>query len=180
MNDTVELLPGTFYIPLKRFEDARGSFVKTLAVTALTRLGLHFELREEFYSSSHCNVVRGMHFQRPPHDHDKIVYCSQGRALDVLLDLRRGAGFGRAMGVTLDAQEPAMVFIPRGVAHGFKALEDQTLMVYKTSTEHAPSHDAGIRWNSFGFDWQCSATHELILSERDQNHPALKDFNSPF
>ena len=180
MNDAVELLPGAYYVPLSRFEDARGAFVKTHAVSALARLGLRFELREEFHSVSHADVIRGMHFQRPPHDHDKIVYCPQGRALDVLLDLRRGAGFGRAIGVTLDAEEPAMVFVPRGVAHGFKALEDNTLMVYKTSTEHSPSHDAGIRWNSFGFDWKLAAGVVPVLSERDRAHAALKDFDSPF
>jgi dTDP-4-dehydrorhamnose 3,5-epimerase/CDP-3, 6-dideoxy-D-glycero-D-glycero-4-hexulose-5-epimerase len=177
MKDAVELLPGAFYVPLSRFDDARGTFVKTHAVSALARMGLRFELREEFYSVSQADVVRGMHFQRPPHDHDKIVYCPQGRVLDVLLDLRRGAGFGRAMGVTLDAHDPAIIFIPRGVAHGFKALEDNTLMVYKTSSEHAPSHDAGIRWDSFGFDWKCATP---VMSERDRGHPALKDFDSPF
>jgi dTDP-4-dehydrorhamnose 3,5-epimerase/CDP-3, 6-dideoxy-D-glycero-D-glycero-4-hexulose-5-epimerase len=63
------------------------------------------------------------------------------------------------------------------VAHGFKALEDDTLVVYKTSSEHAPTHDAGVRWDSFGFDWDCAAP---LTSERDCRHPALADFDSPF
>jgi len=177
MKAAVELLPGCFYIPLSRFEDARGSFVKTHAASALARMGLRFELKEEFHSVSARDVIRGMHFQRPPHDHDKIVYCLAGRALDVVVDLRRGAGFGHTRGVTLDAHDPAIVFIPRGVAHGFKSLEDGTVMVYKTSTEHAPSHDAGIRWDSIGFDWKCDAP---VMSERDRAHPSLRDFESPF
>lgn len=177
MLQAVELLPGAYHVPLARLGDARGAFVKTHAVSALARLGIHFELREEFYSLSRRDVVRGMHLQLPPHDHDKIVYCPQGRALDVLLDLRKGEGYGRSRGVLLGAGEPALVFIPRGVAHGFKALEDDTLMVYKTSSEHAPTHDAGVRWDSFGFDWDCAAP---LTSERDCRHPALADFDSPF
>jgi dTDP-4-dehydrorhamnose 3,5-epimerase/CDP-3, 6-dideoxy-D-glycero-D-glycero-4-hexulose-5-epimerase len=177
MLQAIELLPGAFHVPLARLADVRGAFVKTHAPSALARLGIHFDLREEFYSLSHRNVIRGMHFQRPPHDHDKIVYCPQGRALDVLLDLRKGAGYGRSCAVLLDAREPALVFIPRGVAHGFKALEDDTLMVYKTSSEHAPTHDAGVRWDSFGFDWDCAAP---LTSERDRCHPALGELDSPF
>lgn len=177
MLQATELLPGAFHLPLVRLCDARGAFVKTHALGALARLGIHFELREEFYSLSRRDVIRGMHFQLPPHDHDKIVYCPQGRALDVLLDLREGPSYGQSCGVLLDAQEPALVFIPRGVAHGFKALENETLMVYKTSSEYVPTHDAGVLWNSFGFDWSCAAP---VLSERDCRHPPLRDFDSMF
>lgn len=165
-----ELFDGAFHIAVPCSGDARGNFVKTHAVSALAALGLTFELREEFHSLSRRDVIRGMHFQRAPHDHDKIVYCPYGAALDVLLDLRPGPGCGRVASVLLSPDEPAIVFIPRGVAHGFKALVDATLMVYKTSSEHAPSHDAGVRWDSFGFDWACE---QPILSTRDLAHPAF-------
>jgi dTDP-4-dehydrorhamnose 3,5-epimerase-like enzyme len=80
--------------------------------------------------------------------------------------------------VVLDAVTPSLLVISRGVAHGFKALEDNTLLVYKTSSEHAPSHDTGIHWNSFGFDWQCDTP---ILSPRDQALPAFAAFGpTPF
>ena len=172
-----ELLPGATLVSLKRFEDARGSFVKTYARSVFEAAGVDFDFREEFYSFSHKDVVRGMHFQLPPHDHAKLVYCPAGVVLDVLVDLRRGAGFGRVASVVLSADEPAILVIPSGIAHGFKALRDESLMVYKTSTEHAPSHDAGIRWDSFGFDWDVAAP---IVSARDAGHPALADFASPF
>lgn len=166
-----ELLGGAFHIRTPRSTDARGAFVKTHAVSALAALGLAFELREEFHSLSRRDVIRGMHLQAPPHEHDKIVYCPHGAALDVLLDLRPGPGHGRVASVRLTADEPAIVFIPRGVAHGFKALVDETLMVYKTSSEHAPSHDIGVRWDSFGFDWRCAAP---VISPRDRAHPAFE------
>jgi len=172
-----ELLPGAMLVALKRFEDARGSFVKTYARGAFEAAGIGFDFREEFYSFSRKDVVRGMHFQLPPHDHVKLVTCPAGAVLDVLVDLRRGPGYGRVASVVLSADEPALLVIPKGIAHGFKALRDDSLMVYKTSTEHAPSHDAGIRWDSFGFDWDVEAP---IVSARDAAHPALSDFSSPF
>ena len=177
MKDVIELLPGALHISLARFSDARGYFVKTHLESSLRELGVHFVLAEEFYSVSSKDVIRGMHFQLPPHDHAKIVYCPQGRALDVLLDLRSGAHYGEVRSVQLDAETPAIVFIPRGVAHGFKALVDETMMIYKTSSEHAPSHDAGIRFDSFDFDWNCAAP---VMSERDSKHPSLAHFITPF
>jgi dTDP-4-dehydrorhamnose 3,5-epimerase-like enzyme len=107
----------------------------------------------------------------------KVVYCAAGAVDDVLLDLRKGSGYGRVAQVRLSADEPSLVFIPQGIAHGFRSLTDHSLMVYKTSTEHAPSADAGLLWSSFGHDWGCDAP---VMSERDQRHPALADFNSPF
>jgi len=172
-----ELLPGAVLVSLNRFEDARGGFVKTFARGAFEAAGVDFDFREEFYSFSRKDVVRGMHFQLPPHDHVKLVYCPAGAVLDVLVDLRRGPGQGRVASVVLSGDDPAVLVIPRGVGHGFKALRDDSLMVYKTSTEHAPSHDAGVRWDSIGFDWGVEAP---IVSARDAAHPSLADFASPF
>lgn len=172
-----ELLPGTWLVRLKRHDDLRGSFVKTYAQSVFERAGQPFELREEFYSVSNKDVIRGMHFQLPPHVHDKVVYCPVGVVLDVLLDLRSGPTYGQSVSILLSEAEPALVFIPKGVAHGFRALQDGSLMVYKTSTEHAPSHDAGIRWDSFGFDWNLEAP---IMSERDRRHPIFANFDTPF
>jgi dTDP-4-dehydrorhamnose 3,5-epimerase len=177
MQFSEELLPGARLVMLKRFEDNRGSFVKTCSRQVFESNGVSLDLHEEFYSLSHKDVVRGMHFQLPPHDHVKVVYCAVGAVLDVLVDLRRGAGQGRVASVVLNADEPALLVIPKGVAHGFKALKDDSLMIYKTSTEHVPSHDAGVRWDGFGFDWGIQTP---IISARDRDHPALADFVSPF
>lgn len=172
-----ELLPGVHVVRLGRSQDARGEFVKTFARSALVSVLADFELHEEFYSTSARDVVRGMHFQVPPYQHVKLVYCAQGAVLDVVLDLRRGPGFGRAAGITLDARVPTLLIIPAGVAHGFRALVDGSLMVYKTNAEHKPSHDQGIHWDSFGHDWGVT---QPIVSARDAAHPALDGFESPF
>ncbi len=177
MDFTSELLPGVRHVKLRQFGDLRGSFVKTYARSVFDANGEPFDLREEFYSFSHKDVIRGMHFQLPPHDHVKLVYCPVGTVLDVLVDLRAGPGQGRVASVVLSGDEPAILCIPTGIAHGFKSLSDNSLMVYKTSTEHAPSHDTGIRWDSIGFDWSVDAP---IVSARDAAHVTLADFVSPF
>ena len=172
-----ELLPNTWLIGPKTADDLRGRFAKVFQASFFERHGLPFEIKEEFFSVSRANVVRGMHFQLPPHDHAKIVYCAAGRVEDVLVDLRAGPGYGKKAAVELSARRLFAIYIPSGVAHGFAAREDGSLVVYKTSAEHAPDHDAGILWSSFGHNWGVS---EPIVSDRDARHPPLSAFNSPF
>jgi dTDP-4-dehydrorhamnose 3,5-epimerase len=172
-----EPLQGVRRVQLRRFVDTRGDFVKIFVRSVWEAQGVNFSSAEEYYSRSGANVIRGMHFQVPPHDHDKVVYCVTGVVEDVLLDLRKGGNYGCHYSLMLSADEPTLLFIPKGIAHGFKSFTDGSLMVYKTSTEYAPEHDRGIRWDSFGYDWKCPSP---IISERDQSHPALANFNSPF
>jgi dTDP-4-dehydrorhamnose 3,5-epimerase len=175
---TEELLPGTWAVQLNKREDSRGDFVKSYARSLFDAAGIAaFDLREEFYSNSRRGVIRGMHFQVPPHAHAKIVFCALGAVEDVLLDLRPGAGLGRVASLKLGEDNPMLLYIPIGVAHGFRSLSERSLMVYKTTAEYAPDHDRGIRWDSFGWDW---GSGPAILSERDRAHPALADFTSPF
>ncbi|MDB6123144.1 MAG: dTDP-4-dehydrorhamnose 3,5-epimerase [Pedosphaera sp.] len=171
-------LEGVMVLRPRIFEDQRGSFVKTYHESLFEELGVSFAPKEEFFSVSHRDVVRGMHFQLPPAAHDKLVYCPTGKVLDVVVDLRKASKtFGKIITRELSGKNREMLFIPVGFAHGFLALEDNTMMVYQTSTTHSPTHDAGILWNSFGFDWPVK---NPILSERDKGFPALKDFQSPF
>jgi dTDP-4-dehydrorhamnose 3,5-epimerase len=172
-----ELLPGCFLLQPKRLEDQRGRFMKTYHQGLCSALGVNLDIREEFFSVSHKNVIRGMHFQLPPHEHDKLVYCTRGAVMDVLLDLRKGSSYGRVASAELSSENAHIMFIPKGIAHGFAALTDETLMLYKTSTVHAPEADCGIRWDSFGFDWGMA---EPIISARDQQHSVFVDFVSPF
>lgn len=178
----MELIPtaleGCFEVRPFFAEDERGSFVKTFNAERFAEAGLPTGWREEYYSSSHKGVIRGMHFQTPPHDHEKLVYCLQGRVLDVVVDLRRQSStFGMHIAVELDAERGRGLMIPRGMAHGFLALTDKALMAYKVTTVYAPSNDAGIRWDSVGVRWGIDAP---IVSARDRAHPAFADFVSPF
>jgi dTDP-4-dehydrorhamnose 3,5-epimerase len=149
-----EPLPGVKILRPFVFEDARGNFVKPFHEDQLAAQGIRLTVREEFFSTSAAGVLRGMHFQVPPHAHQKLVYCITGRVLDVVLDLRKASPtFGQAAGFELSAANRHVVHIPVGFAHGFLALEDRSCLVYKTDAVHAPACDAGIRWDSFGFEW---------------------------
>ena len=133
---------------------------------------------EQYYSVSHSGVLRGLHFQLPPSDHDKLVYCTAGAAFDVALDLRLGSPeFGRHIGLTLSAEAHNLLYLPRGFAHGFCVTEGPATMVYNTTTPYAPEHDTGILWNSAGIDWPVDTP---LVSTRDRNFPALDEFESPF
>ncbi|MGQ0708797.1 MAG: dTDP-4-dehydrorhamnose 3,5-epimerase [Rhodoferax sp.] len=159
-------------------KDERGTFVKTFHADRFASLGLPIEWREEYYSTSHRGVIRGMHFQTPPNDHEKLVFCTQGRALDVVLDLRKDSPtFGQHFAVELNASYGGGLFIPKGMAHGFLALTETVCMEYKVTTVYAPQSDSGIRWDSFGFDWGVT---DPIVSARDSAHPAFADLESPF
>jgi dTDP-4-dehydrorhamnose 3,5-epimerase len=153
-------------------------FVKPFHQSSLENLGLTAHFPESFYSINEENVIRGMHFQLPPHDHDKIVYCSKGKLLDVVLDLRSNSKtFGKSMSFLIKENSFKGIYIPAGMAHGFASLEKGTIMTYLTSTEYHPDSDAGIRFDSFGFDWKID---NPILSDRDMTFPSFQDFNSPF
>lgn len=174
-------LPGVKILWPFVFEDSRGNFVKPFHEEQLATQDIKFELREEFFSTSAKGVVRGMHFQVPPHAHQKLVYCITGRVLDVLLDLRRNSEtYGQSAAFELSSSNRHVVYIPVGFAHGFIALEENSCLVYKTDCVHAPKFDRGIRWDSFGFDWPILPGAHPEMSERDLSHPSLQDFASPF
>lgn len=171
-------LPDLVVLRPRIFQDRRGTFIKTFHEELFRELGMEFQPREEFFSTSAKGVLRGMHFQLPPAAQAKLVYCVAGCVLDVAVDLRRSSPcYGRSYAREIGAGNRELLFLPVGFAHGFLALEDVSTMVYKTSTVHSPAHDAGVRWDSFGFGWP---VENPVLSERDQKFPALAEFQSPF
>jgi len=158
--------------------DERGLFVKTFQSTFFKQRALDFQIRESYYSVSKKNVIRGMHFQLPPHDHDKLVYVVNGSIVDVLLDLRKASEtYGKYISVNLSAINHKCLIIPKGIAHGFKSLEDDTVTIYNVSSEYNKNADSGVRFDSFGFDWE---VEELIVSERDKDLASFTEFKSPF
>ena len=171
-------LAGCFELQPKVFEDARGRFVKVFHEQAFTELGLKTDFVEEYYSVSYKNVVRGMHFQLPPMDHVKMIYCVEGSVMDAVVDLRVGSPtYGQYALFELSAARANTLYIPKGMAHGFCARSVQAIIVYKVSTVYSPKHDAGILWNSVGIPWP---TSDVVMSARDQDFPTLAHFKSPF
>lgn len=171
-------IPGCFEIYPRIFNDNRGRFVKVFHEEAFAAQGLETIYAEEYYSVSKREVIRGLHFQTPPMDHVKLVYCVAGQVQDVVVDLRVGSpSFGCYALFDLSAEAANLIYIPKGLAHGFCVLSDTATLVYKVSTVYSALHDAGVLWSSVGIPW---AVMEPVLSERDQTHPLLEQYVSPF
>lgn len=171
-------IPGLHGVRPRVAVDPRGTFVKVYHRNAFESLGFDFSIAEEYYSASVKGVVRGLHFQLPPHAHDKVVFCLGGTVTDVVVDLRVGSPtYGVAESLHLDGEHGAGVFIPLGCAHGFEVTSDHATLLYMVTTVYEPSADAGIRWDSIPYEWK---TGSPIVSPRDGAFPALAEFTSPF
>jgi dTDP-4-dehydrorhamnose 3,5-epimerase len=178
MKFTETKLNGIFIITSDRIEDERGFFVKVFHEGLFKEHGFTTQWREEYYTVSYQRVLRGLHFQLPPHDHEKLVYCTDGAVLDVVVDLRVGSlSYGKHVMIELTADKANMIYIPRGFAHGFYVTDQSATMLYKVTTQYTPSHDTGILWNSVGIDWPDA---NPILSSRDKMLLTFSDFKSPF
>ncbi len=171
-------LRGCLLIKSRKFSDSRGEFLKVFAKSEFRKNGIDFDFSEQFFSVSKKGVLRGLHFQIPPHDHAKIVYCVSGQVLDVVVDLRKSsATYGQHITIELAENMSDILYIPTGMAHGFYSQADKSIMIYNVSTQHDPTHDRGIRWDSCNIRWPGVTP---VLSERDQSFPSMADFDSPF
>jgi dTDP-4-dehydrorhamnose 3,5-epimerase len=171
-------LRGCLAVQFPLFEDTRGALMKTMQRSVFERAGLQADFREVFYTDSVKGVLRGMHFQVPPADHAKLVYCISGAICDVALDLRVGSPtYGQYEVYELTAEANNAVYLPSGIAHGFLVRSPRAGVLYHVTTEHDPEHDQGILWNSFGAPWP---TDNPTLSARDAGHVPFAAFRSPF
>ena len=160
------------------FEDTRGKFIKTFNDDIFKENGLDITIEETYYSISHQDVLRGMHFQTPPHDHMKLVYVPAGKIIDVVLDIRKGsATYGESFEIELSSDNAKVLIIPKGLAHGFKSLEDNTNVTYMQTSGYAPECDAGIKYDSFSYDWNINNPK---ISDRDKAFESFSSFDSPF
>lgn len=158
--------------------DRRGHFIKFMQEDVFAAHGLPTRFAEQYFSVSARNVLRGLHFQTPPHEHYKLVTCIAGKIFDVVVDLRKGSKTcGQHESFELDGTNGDSVFVPVGCAHGFHVRSDSATVLYNVSTLHAPAHDTGIRWDSAGIAWP---SDKPVVSERDANFSSLADFDSPF
>jgi dTDP-4-dehydrorhamnose 3,5-epimerase len=171
-------IPGCYEIYPKVLKDERGFFIKTFHQEIFKKYHLETNFAEEYYSFSHRNVFRGLHFQLPPHDHIKMVYCVEGEVMDVVVDLRKGSPtYGDFATFKLSAEAANIIYIPAGLAHGFYVTSESALMMYKVSTVYAPEQDTGILWSSINIPW---IKNNPIVSQRDQSFIPLSKFDSPF
>lgn len=175
-------IPGVFILEPRIFKDARGYFYESYNKQEFDRLIGSVEFVQDNESCSQYGVMRGLHFQRPPHTQAKLVRCVRGRVLDVAVDIRKDSPtFGQHVAVELTEDNHRMFFIPRGFAHGFSVLSDTAVFQYKCDNFYCPEADGGISIldTTLGIDWKIDPEH-AILSEKDTRHPLLKDLDTPF
>jgi dTDP-4-dehydrorhamnose 3,5-epimerase len=175
-------LPGVLVLTPRRFGDVRGFFSESYSARVMAGHGITTDFVQDNHSfSAKVGTLRGLHFQSPPHAQDKLVRCGRGALFDVAVDIRRGSPtFGKWVGVELSFENARQLLVPKGFAHGFVTLTDDTEIVYKCSDYYAPDCEGAIRWDDpdLGIDW--GLTGPPILSDKDANAPLLADLEPPF
>jgi dTDP-4-dehydrorhamnose 3,5-epimerase len=173
-------IDGLLIFTLNVFKDNRGVFLETYNKQLFASLGLDVEFVQDNQSVSHKGVIRGIHLQAPPFAQGKLVRVVCGAVWDVAVDLRKTSPtFGKHFALKLDTENNSFFWIPEGFAHGFVALEDNTIFQYKVDNYYNKDAEMSIRWNdpTLNIPWE---TGSPIVSEKDQQSPLFKDFISPF
>ena len=163
--------------------DSRGYFVETFRGDKLEEfLGYKINFCQDNESKSSKGVLRGLHYQLSPHAQTKLVRVIQGRVLDVAVDLRKNSPtFGKYVAVELSADNKKQMLVPRGFAHGFVVLEDDTIFAYKVDNYYSPECDRGIAFDdeNLNIDWILNK-EELKLSDKDTKQPKLNETKDLF
>lgn len=170
-------LPGVLEIVPRRIGDDRGFFSEVWNAQSLKEAGVELDFVQDNHSRSAKGVLRGLHYQLDPIAQDKLVRVSRGSIFDVAVDIRKSSPtFGQWTGVTLSADGWNQLLVPKGFAHGFLALEDDSEVQYKVSAPYSPEHDRGINPGdpAIGIDWPLP-TDQWLLSAKDQNAPLLAE-----
>jgi len=183
MNFVRTEIPDVVIVEPKVHGDDRGYFVETFREDKLQEfLGYKINFCQDNESKSSYGVLRGLHYQLPPHAQTKLVRVIQGRVLDVAVDIRKGSPtFGKHVAVELNAENKRQLLVPRGFAHGFVVLEDDTVFAYKVDSYYSPECDRGIAFNDseINIDWQVPE-EKLNLSAKDKVQPKLNETDDLF
>ena len=174
----VKNLKGVLVLKPKVYKDSRGWFIETFKESSFEKLKLptHF-VQDNHSCSEQKNVLRGLHFQIKPYAQGKLVRCTRGKILDVIVDLRRDSkSFLKWESFDLSDENNHMLWIPEGFAHGFLTLTEISEVQYKTTNEYSPVYERSIRWNDpiIAVQWGLS---DPILNAKDNTAPLLKDIN---
>ena len=169
-------LAGVFAVRLERKGDDRGYFMRWYDRAAFAAAGLPTEWVQANESASRRGVVRGLHFQRPPHAETKLVRAVAGAVYDVFVDLRRGSStYGQWDAIELSAAAANAVVIPKGFAHGFCALTDDAVVSYLVDQVYTPHAEGGLRWNDPALAIAWPIGPQVTVSEKDRAWPLLSD-----
>lgn len=171
-------IEGLIVVKPTLFEDPRGYFMESFSERDFTMAtGLDVKFVQDNESRSKRGVLRGLHFQKSPHAQAKLVRVVQGKVLDVAVDIRpQSPTFGKYVITELSGENHCQIYIPKGFAHGYIVLEDDTVFHYKCDEFYHPESEGGIAWNDpqIGIDWGVDES-EIILSEKDKHRPLLRE-----
>lgn len=171
-------LAGAYLIELEKRHDERGFFARTFCRDALKQSGIDMDVAQcNISSNRRRGTLRGMHFQAPPRAEQKLVRCIRGAVHDVIVDLRpESATYRHWFATELTAEQHNMLFVPRGFAHGFQTLADDTELFYLMGENYSPAHARGFRYDdpAIGISWPLPVS---CLSERDGEYAAFLDQN---
>ena len=168
-------IDGPFLLPLKKFVDGRGFFVERYKDQYGELLGIRNQFLQDNFSRSIKNVVRGLHMQHSP-GQGKLVTCLSGSILDIAVDVRKSSPtFGKHVGVILTGDEPSLLWIPGGFAHGFSVLSDHADVHYKVDSLYNSKTEVGLLWNDpeLGIDWKVASP---IISDKDKIAMSFQDY----
>jgi dTDP-4-dehydrorhamnose 3,5-epimerase len=170
-------------IRVRKFADSRGHFLETFRKSDFAEMSIDCEFVQDNQAfSAQPGTIRGLHFQIPPYAQAKLVRVLHGAVYDAAVDLRRGSPtYGKWCGARLTAEGGEQIFVPRGFAHGYCALEPGTVVAYKVDGYYAPQSEAGLIWNDpeIGIDWTIRAS-KVLVSDKDSKLPSLRSFDTPF
>lgn len=175
-------IPEVVIIEPRVFGDHRGYFFESFSERDFASNVREVNFVQDNESKSCYGVLRGLHFQKPPHAQSKLVRVVRGRVLDVAVDVRKGSPtFGRHVAVELSEDNHRQLFIPRGFAHGFVVLSEEAVFQYKCDNYYAPQSEGAVAWDDpeLGIDWGIPA-EDVILSDKDKCHPNLRDAEGLF
>jgi len=173
-------IPDVVLIEPRVFPDERGFFMETYKYSDFAAFGIKERFVQDNHSRSKRNVLRGLHYQKPPKAQGKLVRVVVGEIFDVAVDIRKGSPwYGKWVGMKLSAENKWMLYIPPGFAHGFCVLSDVAEVVYKATEEYSPEHDAGILWSDpeIGIRWPVK---DPIVSLKDSRLPLLREIGDDF
>ncbi|MDL2227627.1 dTDP-4-dehydrorhamnose 3,5-epimerase [Bacteroidales bacterium OttesenSCG-928-K03] len=175
-----ELTKGLYLIKPKVFEDERGYFMESYQKKVFENIGLNIDFVQDNESCSKKGVIRGLHFQNPPFSQIKLIRVVSGSVFDVAVDIRKDSPtYGQWFGEVISADNKLMFLISEGFAHGFQALEDNTIFQYKCSNYYNKESEDSLLWNdeNINIEWKDISP---TLSAKDLESKTLKDFNSKF
>lgn len=173
--------PGVLIIDPKVHRDGRGFFLESWNRERFRQAGIDADFIQDNHAySKGAGVLRGLHFQAPPTAQSKLVWVTRGAVLDLVVDIRRGSPtFGQWGQLTLSSQNFIRLFIPKGFAHAYLTLTEETEFFYKVDAPYSPKDEGGIRWDDPDLAISWPVQHP-VLSDKDAGLPRLRDFESPF